>query len=670
MKKLFRTGSLFFISACCLISLISCGTKGKEESETIYKEKEYITLIENEKTAYQIVVPRTDSTLFDLADHISEEINESSGVRLDVVNDAHAQSEFEIVIGKTTRTVSQVCIDAVTTPDDWYLHMEGSSIFIYALNESAARAALAAFKDALVIDQNDKTVKIERAFQKSYHSTAVYLTVADGGTSDYVIACPAEWNEYGEKVQTLIRQACGAVLPIVRQVPAGKAVLIGDMDTADGKNAYRAFPLPTDVGVVAVGEKIVLVANYEAGLPNAVQTLETILKNYTFNGKWMIPKDYREQYEPKTADLAGYLSLINANNPTTRLVNAETARIYTPDGSDSAWYYSHHPFITKFKGRFYALYSSGRTNEDDVGQRIMLATSENFTEWNARVLVDSIYGDHSELTLYATGLYTDGETLTAFYTSYEYYEETLRTNADGSDLRPEAAQSKRTRFAPKYLQTTDGTNWSEAKEITGSVGNRLLCGNLSPVMLQSGRLMWAGYGSMAVSPSGNITGDWSGRFISMAEGEEKPNSLSESGLFQRADGAVFLFSRTDGGKMVCAASADEGRTWTDFYQTKINDYGAKFEFGTLPDGRYYYLGNVDNKRSSVVLMLSDDGINFNEWYILADEPYTQMKEGMYKNGVYGYPTSYIDGNYMYVIYSLHKESVEVLRISLTSIGVK
>ena len=53
-----------------------------------------------------------------------------------------------------------------------------------------------------------------------------------------------------------------------------------------------------------------------------------------------------------------------------------------------------------------------------------------------------------------------------------------------------------------------------------------------------------------------------------------------------------------------------------------------------------------------------------------DEDYTMMKDGMYKGGLYGYPTSYFDDKYMYVIYSLHKESVEVLRVPLTAIGVK
>ena len=667
MQSFVKKGIAFCLIICCFIGVISCGEKMTKNPDS---KENYLFLIENEKTNYQIVVPRGDGILFDLADHISEEFEAIAGIRMGVVNDAHEKSEFEIVIGQTVREIPESFAKELKTPDDWCLFVEGNSIYIYTLNETSARAAIAFFQEAIVIEESAKIIKIDRECQKIYHSTANYITVVEGHSSEYVIACQTELNEYGEQVQKLIEQKCGVTLSIVNQVPAGKALLIGNMNSAEGKKACEKLPCVTDVGLVAVGNKIVLATNYETGLSNAVNMLETTIKEYSFHEKWMIPEGYCKIYEKTTKDLAAYISMINANDPTVRIVNIEKTRIYTPDGTESAWYYSHHPFITKFKGKFYAVYSSGRTNEDDCGQRIMLATSENFTDWTVKGLVDSIWGDHSYLTLYATGLYTDGETLTAFYSSYEYDQETLRKNADGSDLRPEESGAKRTRFAPRYLQTTDGMNWSEAREITGTVGTRLYCGNLSPVKLQSGRLMWAGYCSMAISPEGNITGDWSGRFIPLADGESRPNSFSEAGFFQRSDGAVFLFSRTDGGTMICAASADEGRTWTDCYHTQITDHGAKFEFGTLPDGRYYYLGNADNKRSSVVLMISKDGINFNEWYILEDEPYALMKEGMYKAGVYGYPTSYIDENYMYVIYSLRKESVEVLRVPLSSIGVK
>ena len=154
--------------------------------------------------------------------------------------------------------------------------------------------------------------------------------------------------------------------------------------------------------------------------------------------------------------------------------NVEKRRIYTPDGTEDAWYYSHHPFITRFKGKFYAVYSSAFRNEDDVGQRIMLATSEDFDDWNVQVLVDSTFGENSYLTLYATGLYNDGETLTAYYTAYEYVADSLRKNEDGSTLRPEEKFSKRVRHAPRYIQTTDGITWTEPKFVDGN----LTCGEL------------------------------------------------------------------------------------------------------------------------------------------------------------------------------------------------
>ena len=357
-------------------------------------------------------------------------------------------------------------------------------------------------------------------------------------------------------------------------------------------------------------------------------------------------------------------------NPTNKYIPmVEKQRIYTPDGSDSAWYYSHHPFITQFKGRLYAVYSSGRINEDDVGQRIMVAAADSFNSWKVSVLVDSVVGEHCEQTLYATGIYNDGETLTVYYTAYEYTLDTLRRNGDGSHLRPEEKVCKRVRQTPRYLQTIDGITWSEPRYVEGNFTcGEIYCGNVSPVRLKSGKLIWPGYCSMAVSESGDPKGYWHGCFLPLAEGEVKTNSMTESALFQHEDGTVFLLGRTDGGTSVCAASADEGKTWTDLYHTQIQDHGAKFELGRLPDGRYYFLGNVDNRRSSLALLISENGRDFNDWYILSDVDYEQLKEGMYKGGLYGYPTSCFADGYMYIIYSLRKESVEVLRVKLSELG--
>ena len=43
-----------------------------------------------------------------------------------------------------------------------------------------------------------------------------------------------------------------------------------------------------------------------------------------------------------------------------------------------AWNYAHHPFLTRFRGRFFLCFSSGVCHEDDVGQRIMFTGSDDF----------------------------------------------------------------------------------------------------------------------------------------------------------------------------------------------------------------------------------------------------------------------------------------------------
>jgi len=106
------------------------------------------------------------------------------------------------------------------------------------------------------------------------------------------------------------------------------------------------------------------------------------------------------------------------------------------------------------------------------------------------------------------------------------------------------------------------------------------------------------------------------------------------------------------------------------YPTSFQDTSNKFQFGTLPDGRYYFIGGISRTRSEIILMTSTDGINFNQWYYLAKDAYTQQKpDGMYKGGTYGYTTTFFDSDYMYAIYSLGKESLEIMRVPLKDIGV-
>lgn len=367
-----------------------------------------------------------------------------------------------------------------------------------------------------------------------------------------------------------------------------------------------------------------------------------------------------------------FIKSINSNAAVTERINCEKARIYTPDGTDSAWYYSHHTYMTKFKGRFYAVYSSGNRNEDDCRQRIMMATSENFYDWDLKVFQDSAFGDHSDMVRYCMGIYSDGETLSVMFAAWEFEAEGLRKDEKGRDLRPEHGKGSLSyRKGPYVTQSTDGIHWSEPVIMEGNINGQLLAGNHSPFALPSGRVIWPGFASLSYTDDPTLKSGWTGMNVPIAQDEQKC-VVTESSIMELSDGKLICFSRTGfrTNTIVAAVSTDGGTTWTDSYRTAFLNSDSKFQFGTLPDGRYYYVGNVDQKRSSVVIIVSEDGIHFDKWYLVKDDAYVPMKEGMYKGGVYGYPTTFIDKNYMYIIYSLGKESVEVLRVSLSEIGVK
>lgn len=97
---------------------------------------------------------------------------------------------------------------------------------------------------------------------------------------------------------------------------------------------------------------------------------------------------------------------------------------------------------------------------------------------------------------------------------------------------------------------------------------------------------------------------------------------------------------------------------------------TKFHFGQLTDGRFYYVGCPDPKpagaRCPLVLAISADRVRFDRHFILADEPYEQKLPGKWKGGLYGYPHTMLHDGYLYVIVSLRKEGVAVLRVACST----
>ncbi len=334
----------------------------------------------------------------------------------------------------------------------------------------------------------------------------------------------------------------------------------------------------------------------------------------------------------------------------------ERQMIYVPDTS---WMYSHHPSVTKFKGKLIAMWSNGMKDEDKQGQRVVFAVSKDFFHWTKpKVLADpSVYKKDTLNVLTAAGFHQFNDTLVVYYGEYSPHKTNTHLWAKVS---------------------TDGENWSEAMNMNVAVNP-----NLGPQRIAGGRLIicgnftfpytddptgLSGWKMTSFYPDSLYKEDNPATFYSPAEKNNLP-PLCEGSFFQTDDAVLHCLLRVTGkgwkGRLWLTESRDNGGHWSLPVETSFSDNDSKFQFGRLPDKRFFYTGIPDTlhhySRSPLVLAVSSDGIFFNKQFIVADEPYTLKKEGLWKGGQYGYPQTIIDYKYMYIIISRQKEAIEVIR---------
>lgn len=354
-------------------------------------------------------------------------------------------------------------------------------------------------------------------------------------------------------------------------------------------------------------------------------------------------------------------------------LSPEKVFLYQPE---TEWTYSHHPAITFFDGKFLAIWSNGRVDEDAPGQRVLISTSEDFTHWSApKPLLDSMQGESGEAVLTSAGFHQYEGTLVAYAGRYEYAPQSAK---DGS--RPDSdTQHRNTTLLA--MTTTDGESWTPPVDLKLPI-----VPNHPPQATRTGRLIISGNISYPYTddPKGlsgwEMTGiyprdmlptlfDDSEGFWIVKRRMGWPVGLCEGSFFQTDDGILHMMLRSGTDRLWVTESTDNGTTWSEPRATGFSDDHAKFHFGRLPDGRFYYVGNPDpgSGRNPLVLSFSRDGIHFDRHYILADEPQTQKRTGKHKGGIYAYPHTMVLDDMLYVIVSVCKESVLVMRVPLAAL---
>lgn len=339
----------------------------------------------------------------------------------------------------------------------------------------------------------------------------------------------------------------------------------------------------------------------------------------------------------------------------------QTAFLYQPT---SEWTYSHHSHLTFFRGKYYAIWSNGRTDEDAPGQRVLLSSSADFVHWSApTVLATPPLGtDGVERVLTAAGFHQHKETLVAYYGEYGPNKECTRLMA---------------------VTTRDGVHWSAPLAMgvpvnpnhgpqATSTGRLIICGNISFPYTDdpAGLTGWRMAGIYPPSMAG--TSDDPASFWGVAKQQRWPAALCEGSFYETPDRVLHMLLRATGpgfrGRLWLSESWDNGATWSAPRETEFSDDNAKFHFGRLPDGRWYYVGNpLAGNRCPLVLSLSRDGARFDHHFVLGETHYEARRAGRWKGGEYGYPHSMVHGGWLCVIVSRQKEAVEVMRVRIADL---
>ena len=343
--------------------------------------------------------------------------------------------------------------------------------------------------------------------------------------------------------------------------------------------------------------------------------------------------------------------------------------------------YNHHAQLTSHAGRLIATWSNGYRDEDQCGQRMLMAVSDDRGEtWSRpQPVVDRPPGRGVVTSM---GVHVHAGGLTAYAGYYEITDHGLLGYyaTGGNHGMSKRGKPYHALNHTRILTSGDGGHtWQDAGRIDRFVPN------LAPHRLTGGRLILPGnlafyhtddpagvtgwtYAGLPRLPEGysdDPEGFWRG---CAARGDE--THYCEGSCFETDDATLHMMLRAGGRCLAVTESHDRGETWSEPMATAFTDCHCRHHFGRLPDGRYIATscpapGSI---RTPMVLAISDDGVAFDRHVMLGDDPFRFPRiMGMHKYGRYGYPSFHVTDEALFVIYSISREDIGVARLELSDL---
>lgn|GEM_PF-145040 len=337
-----------------------------------------------------------------------------------------------------------------------------------------------------------------------------------------------------------------------------------------------------------------------------------------------------------------------ASPRTLETIPSRTSPVYLAQKGE--WQFNLHSYVTHFDGRFWAMWSSGRVDEDSGSQVLRYATSPDGHRWSsARILADDPDGPAGPALWIARGIYVLDGKLQALGAYGEGPRDTPRGRESWSNLRLE-----------RFEWT--GSEWAARGTLLPNCMNnyppRPLAGGLFMTCRDSMTRMYTALSD----PSGNR---WT---VTPLPGVEPHDRMSEPSDYTAADGSVHLIFRDARRSrfLYRSVSTDHGRTWPAPVRTNYPDATSK-NFGMrLSNGRYVLINNPDQKsRDPLAISFSRDGWTFSDPRIIRTQPPRQRYPGRAKApGSLQYPHAIEKDGSLWVIYSTNKEDIEITEIRL------
>ncbi len=370
----------------------------------------------------------------------------------------------------------------------------------------------------------------------------------------------------------------------------------------------------------------------------------------------------------------------NLTGPYTLASSISNVTVFTPNSSPSVEIdlathkYQHHTRIAYAGGLTYIAFSSACTNEQDAGMQTAFCVSSNHGgTWSAPVLacpsqsqwqsnwnvVGSRIAYPRNWQIYSNDLY-----LISAVDQFQTYSNTsLKTQVVAVALVAVKAVGASVSGNP-FLVSTDA--------YTAIDGKTQLSYNatLGPPLLAGSQIYgcWGG----SYTPAGFTNTAWVGWLTTNGIFYDEPNTFyADSGT----NNLYRLWRKANGTTTVVAynSSVDGGLNWSAPVDTAIPHSPSETAGLRLADGRYAVIGNPQTGstyRDPLFLAVTDTGTTplTNIFAVRQGLSATPIYAGFSKSGGASYVHAIQVSNYLYVSYSMQKESIGFSRVLIPDLA--